>query len=171
MHSVLRYLFLLPLAIHTAWVAATWQRLPLEFGGGFTDTTTLPVFVIQWLCVTLGANLAFIAIHWRLPSGGKHLLSVPKRDWWLADPERRMQLVANLRGLVEVSLFCTNLFFLAVYQFIYQSNVPAPILFVPEKILLIAFTVLPISGNLVYIAVVFRRLVKTPDAALTTPGD
>jgi len=61
-------------------------------------------------------------------------------------------MIDRLRGVCEIILLLINVFFLAVYQNIYQTNVPAPVISVSPKILIPAFMVLPL------VAIVFAFL-------------
>jgi len=162
--ALLRYLFLVPLAVHLGWLAATWQALPSQMGGAICSPALRVDFLLEWLALTLLANAAFLGLYAWLPKGPARLLSVPNRERWLQTPAGKAQLVAQLRGLIEVSLFCLNLLFLAMYQFIYQGNMPRPHIAFPLPVLYLLFMVAPLAGNIAYIWYVARHLKQGPQA-------
>jgi hypothetical protein len=142
-----RVLWLAPFAIHLAYLLATWRELPEAFGARpwSADTgTSTRLFLVEWLAVVCLANTALLAVHLRLPRFGDRLLSVPRKEFWLGSPEHRAELVERLRGFLETALLLLNVFFLAVYQSIYQSNAARPRVSVPPDVLTVGFMAVPL---------------------------
>jgi hypothetical protein len=153
-------LWIVPFAAHVGYVLATFDQLPGHLGedGGTGGATAL--FIVEWFAVLGAANLAFTALHLRLPRLRDGMLSVPGRDWWLADPERRAELVDRLRAVCEVALLMLNVFFLAVYQSIYQTNTPLPILALPPPVLIAGFMLAPLLAVVAHLAWTLRTLAR-----------
>jgi hypothetical protein len=153
-----RVLWLVPFAVHLAYLLATSRELPAAFGArpwAADAGVSMRLFLVEWLTIVAVANAALAAVHIRLPRFGDRLLSVPQKELWLSSPALRGQLVERLRGFLETALLLLNVFFLAVYQRIYQSNVAAPTASLPEELLVVGFMVVP----LFLIVLAFVRLV------------
>ena len=158
MKHLSRALWLVPLIAHVAYLLATSRALPEAFGAkpwSSDDGASSRLFLVEWLSVVGLANAALLAVHVRLPRLGDRLLAVPRKDYWLGSEAHRAELVERLRGFVETALLLLNVFFLAVYQSIYQSNAARPSVFVPRDVLVVGFMAVP----LLLVALAFARLV------------
>jgi hypothetical protein len=153
-----RVLWLAPFAVHLAYLLATSRELPEAFGARPWSSdagASTSLFLVEWLAIVGLANAALIAVHIRLPRFGDRMLSVPRKELWLGSAARRSELVERLRGFLETALLLLNVFFLAVYQSIYQSNTTRPALSVPRDALVIGFMAVP----LFLVLLAFVRLV------------
>lgn len=157
MKHLSRVIWLAPLIVHLAYLLATSRELPEAFGArpwSADAGTSTRIFLVEWLAIVGLANAALLAVHIRLPRFGDGLLSVPRKDYWLGSEARRAELVERLRGFVETALVLLNIFFLAVYQRIYQANVARPALSVPADPLVVGFMAVPV----LLVALAFARL-------------
>jgi hypothetical protein len=155
---VSRTLWVAPFLVHLAYVLATLRGLPDAIGArpwAQDPGTSAGTLLVEWLTIVGLANLALLAVHLRLPRASDRLLSVPGKAVWLSSEERRAELVERLRGFLETALVLLNVFFLAVYQGIYQSAVPHPVLTVPFAALAFGFMGVPLA----LIAAAFVKLV------------
>jgi len=153
-----RAIWLVPMIAHVAYLLATSRGLPEAFGAKPWSSdagTSTHLFLVEWLAVVGLANAALLAVHVRLPRFGDRFLSVPRKDYWLGSEARRAELVERLRGFVETALLLLNVFFLAIYQSIYQSNAARPAVSVPQEVLVVGFIAVP----LLLVALAFARLV------------
>ncbi len=160
MHRLGSALWILPFAAHVGYILATFDHLPGQLGGDEEAGTATWAFIVEWFAVLGAANLAFAVLHLRLPRLGDRMLAVPGRNWWLADGERRTGLVDRLRGVCEVALLMLNVFFLAVYQSIYQTNAALPILSLPPWVLIGGFMIVPLFVIAAYFAWTLRSLAR-----------
>jgi len=145
-------LWIVPFAAQVGYVLATFDQLPVRLGGDGEAGTATTTFIVEWFAIVGAANLAFTALHLRLPRLGDRMLAVPGRDWWLAEPGRRVELIDRLRAVCEVALLMLNVFFLAVYQSIYQTNATLPILALPTLVLIAGFMLAPLLAVVVHFA-------------------
>jgi len=145
MPSLSRFVWLLPLAIHIGYLFSTFSYMPMFIGRTY-DNFGIPVssFYIAWLSIIFLANFVFVFLHFRLPFFKNKMFAIPKRDFWLETQKNKEELIRRLRGIIEVSLFGLNIFFLAIYQSIYQANVLDAVVIFPKLILLLGFMVVPI---------------------------
>lgn len=139
-----RVLWLVPLSVHIGYISATYWHLPQYFGSDSGESTNRTILMIEWFAIIGMANLIFSFIHVRLPRFSDRMLAVPGKAYWLATEERRIELVERLKGVCESALFNLNIFFLAVYQSIYQSNVMRPTMFIPPSVLVLFFMAVPL---------------------------
>ncbi|MDD5306974.1 MAG: hypothetical protein PHU25_06585 [Deltaproteobacteria bacterium] len=154
-----RLLWLIPLAVHTGYLLAVRSTLPAFLGAGPGERgTSTAIFMAEWILVIVLSNAAFVFIHARLPRFRDSMLAVPGRRHWLSTPERRAELVEKLRGLCETALFFLNVFYLAVFQSIYQMNAPKPLVTFPRPVLFSFFIALPALAMLASVLVTMRRL-------------
>jgi len=161
-----RVLWLFPFAVQIGYLLATFDELPPEIGAApGAAGTDVYVFVIEWFAIIGLANLAFATLHIRLPKLSDRMLSVPGKEYWLATPERRAELVDRIRGICEAALLLINVFFLAVYQKIYETNVPAPVITILPLILVPFFMVLPLMVIVVVIVWALRSMAAEARAA------
>jgi len=152
-------LWIVPVAAQVGYILATYDELPPAVGAGpGTEGTALVLFIVEWFAIVGLGNVAFALIHVRLPALRDSALRVPGRDFWLSTPERRGELVDRLRGICEIILLLLNVFFLAVYQDIYQTNVPDPVISFSPRVLVPVFMVLPLVSIVVAFLVVMRGL-------------
>jgi hypothetical protein len=156
-----RILWLIPFAAQIGYLLATSDDLPRLVGGSPGDPgTRLSLFVAEWFAVIGLANAAFVFVHLRLPTFSDRMLSVPGKEHWLSTPQTRAVLVERLRGVCESALLMLNVFFLAVYQSIYQTNASRPVITVPEKILIPCFMALPVAVILASVLLAMRSLAR-----------
>jgi hypothetical protein len=145
LRNIGKILWLLPVAAHIGYILATHDKLPDMIGAGDGEGgTDIYVFIVQWFALVGFANLAFAFIHVRLPRFSDKMLSVPNKNYWLANTERRARLVERIREQIEATLLMMNIFFLAVYQNIYQTNVQEPVIQIRPMILVPFFMILPL---------------------------
>jgi hypothetical protein len=145
-----------PLAVHIGYVLATYSHLPPMIGR--VSGTQTELFLGTWLGIVTLANGAFVFLLVRLPHFGSRMLKVPGQRYWLATGERKDELVSRLRGICEIALFGLNVFFIAVYQAIYQGNTLHPYLFIPFSVLVFFFMGLPLFSTVVYMVIAIRGL-------------
>jgi hypothetical protein len=153
-----RVIWLVPVMVHLAYLLATSRAFPEAFGAkpwSSDPGTSTRIFLVEWLSIVGLANAALLAVHIRLPRFGNRLLSVPRKDHWLGSDTRRAELVERLRGLIETALVLLNVFFLAVYQSVYQANAAKPAVSIPADVLVVGFMAVPI----LLIGIAFVRLV------------
>jgi hypothetical protein len=153
-----RILWFAPLAVHIAYLLATSRGLPEALGArAWADDPGVSsrVLLTEWLTILGLANGALLVLHVRLPRCSDKLLSVPGKAHWLSSPEHRAELIERLRGFLETALVLLNVFFLAVYQSIYQVAAPQPVLTMRFEILAVGFMGVP----LFLIALSFGKLV------------
>jgi uncharacterized membrane protein len=163
-------LWLVPLVIHVAYLATTAQRLPASVGAGIeTPGTPRQIFVASWALSLILSNAALIWIALRLDSFRDHLLSVPRKDYWLGTARRRRQAVSRIMSIVETALFSLNVFFLSIYQLIYQTNVATPLVSFPRIVLIVGFTATPLF--LFFITLVSSLLRFQREAAPVQAGE
>ena len=154
-----RVLFIVPLAVHIGYFAATFDELARTVGRtGNEAGTPRGDFAIFWI-LTIGlANLAFTALHLRLPRMKESTLKVPGQEYWLSTPERRADLVSRLRGIFEAALLGLNIFFFAVYQSIYQANAHAPAVRFELPTLITFFMIAPLLMVVVAAVLITRGI-------------
>ncbi|MCK9460929.1 MAG: hypothetical protein M0R80_14925 [Proteobacteria bacterium] len=153
-----RVAWLVPLIAHLAYVLATSPALPEAFGAkpwSADAGVSSRAFLVEWLAIVGLANVALLFVHVRLPRFGDRTLAVPRKDYWLGSPARRAELVERLRGFLETALLLLNVFFLAIYQNVYQSNAARPAVSVPSTPLVVGFMGVP----LLLVALAFAKLV------------
>lgn len=159
-------LWIFPAAVQIGYFLATYDELPPEIGAGPSGGgTEMNIFVVEWFAIIGLANAAFALLHVRLPHLGDRMLAVPGKEYWLATPERRALLVDRIRGICEASLLLLNVFFLAVYQRIYETNVATPVLKVPPLVLVPFFMALPVVAIVVVVVAALRSLAAEARAA------
>jgi hypothetical protein len=164
-----RVLWLAPVIVHLAYLLATSRDLPEAFGAKPWSSdagTSTRIFLVQWLAIVGLANAALLAVHIRLPRFGDRLLSVPRKDYWLGSGAHRAELVERLRGFLETALLLLNVFFLAIYQSVYQSNAARPTVSVPSDALVVGFMGVPL---LLVVAAFLRLLVGLRASARNAP--
>lgn len=147
-----RYLWVVPLVTHLAYALATIPTLPVSIGPVRSFAGNVPAFIVQWVGTLLFANGALLFTTIWMPRFNDKLLSVPNKAYWFADAERRSELVERLRGIVDTSLFLFNVFFLGIYQWIYQTNVLEPVLRIPRNVLWVGFIAIPIATMFISLA-------------------
>ncbi|MCP4199659.1 MAG: hypothetical protein GY762_21145 [Proteobacteria bacterium] len=145
-----------PFALHVGYILATAAHLPTTIGG--SPGTQTGYFLGTWLTLVALANSAFIFLLIRLPYFGSAMLKVPGQHYWLATRERRDELISRLRGICEVALFSLNIFFIAVYQAVYQHNTVHPYLAIPFPVLVFFFMGVPLFFTVVYMIMAIRGL-------------
>lgn len=154
-----RVLFIIPLSVHVGYWAATVSGLPAAIGRTAADMgTPKDRFVLLWGLTIAAANLTFIALYLALPRMGDPMLKVPGAAHWLSNAKRRSELIERLRGIFEAALLGLNIFFLAVYQMIYQANALLPVTTFPPATLITFFMVAPLLLVLVVGVLVTRGL-------------
>ncbi len=122
--------------------------------------TPLVQFYFAWFAIIAAANIAFVLLYMFLPKFKDASLKVPGQAYWLATKERREELVDRLRGIMEYALLGLNVFFLAVYQMIYQTNAFKPAMTVPMHTLVFFFMVAPMIMVVAAMLLTVRGLAK-----------
>jgi hypothetical protein len=158
MQRISGFLWLVPLSVHMGYILATYSHLPEALGSSSEVETSTIYFLLGWFAVLGAANISLYFIQLRLPYFGDKMLSVPGRDYWLSTPELRNELVEKLRGICETSLLCLNVFFLAVYQGIYQFNAINPSITFPVFPLVVFFMFGPLLLTAGYMIVATFRM-------------
>ena len=87
-------------------------------------------------------------------------MSVPNKDFWLRDESTRSLLEQKLQGVLDTLLILINIFFLGIYQLIYQGNVAIAVLKLPLPVLLGAFIAMPMIFTFVQILGLYWTLKK-----------
>jgi hypothetical protein len=131
-------------------------------------------FAAQWLGIVTTANLCLVLLHLFLPKLPQRLLQVPGHQHWLACDATRKELLSRIRFALEASLLGLNVFLLAVYQLIYESAVPRPLLYFSPEVLVWLFMVLPVTMALAAAGLTIQGLArdaKNATAAPTTTTD
>jgi hypothetical protein len=171
MRTLTRLLWLVPLAAHTGYLLAVRDTLPAFLGAGPDEPgASTATFLAEWILVIALSNAAFAFIHVRLPRFRDSMLSVPGRQHWLASPERRAELVERLRGLCETTLLFLNVFYLGVFQSIYQMNSLRPLVSFERPVLFAFFIALPALAMLASVLVTMRRLAAAARRGVVTPS-
>lgn len=154
-------LWLIPFFAHLGYGLATFDHLPVKIGTNLNDPGTWRwVFGLEWGATLLISNGLMLFIYIRMPHLKDHWLAVPGRAHWLQDSEHRSDLIERLRGIVEISLLGLNVFFIAVYQYIYQANTASPILSIRLEVLFFFFLALPLLAMLMAIALSIRAIAR-----------
>ncbi len=154
-----KVLWLVPLVSHIAYILATYGHLPTEIGqdpgnAGISQKT----FFLGWCSIISAANIVFVFIHIRLPHFSDRVLNVPGQAFWLANENRKRELIERLQGICETALLGLNVFFLSIYQSIYQTNVYRPVITIPLSQLLFFFMVLPLLVVAISMLITIRGL-------------
>ena len=153
-------LWILPLVIHIAYLTATLPYLPDTIGSVNSFTANHSSFVFQWMGTIIFANVSLFFLDIRLHTFSDKILSVPSKDYWLKDSAHKKMLITKLKELIETILFLINIFFLAIYQLIYQSNVTTTVFKLPGVILFYAFIILPLTTIIITLASTVIKLYK-----------
>ncbi len=158
MTMISRTIWLVPFFAHIAYVAATYPDLSVHFDARGASSPVL--LLIEWFALLGAMNLAFGVLHIRLPKLSDKMLSVPGRDYWLATLSRKKDLVDRLRGVCEAALMLLNVFFLGVYQYIYQHGADRPVLELPDAYLTAGFIASPILLLAAWTFIATRQIAK-----------
>ena len=159
-------IWLVPLALHAGYFLATvFHFSPLLRVAEQSHEIARWQFAVGWCAVIGAANLAFLVLIYWLPRMRDSMLQVPGRDYWLSTSELRIELVSRLRGVCSSALFGLNIFFLAVYQMIYQSHVSRPFLVMSQVYLIIFFMIIPLFVSLFSMVLTLRSLAADVSAA------
>ena len=163
MRFLIRLLVFVPLSVHVAYATATIRHLPVRLGQtpDSIGTDRLNALIL-WFCLIGLCNLAFIFLHVRMPKFKDAALTLPGMKAVPSDPEARADLVSRLRAVAETALFSLNLFFLAIYQAVYQANTPHPTLQFPRAVLFVGFMVVPLFVVIVHVGLTVHRLGNPP---------
>ena len=142
LHQIIAFI---PLSIHGAYAAATASHLPANLGRTVNTTgTPTDISLLFWILSVGACNLAFVLLYLRMPRFKDTALTLPGLPKKPLTPERRAELVQRLRGVARTAILGLNLFFLAVYQAVYQANVGRPIVRFPVTVLFVGFMVVPL---------------------------
>ena len=161
MRHVSAVLWLVPFAVHVGYILATSAHLPSMVG--VTDDepgTSARLFLSVWFAIICAANISFVIVRNRLPHFSEGMLAIPGQKHWLSTPENKHELIDRLRGVCEASLLGLNVFFLAVYQSIYQANVSRPFLTMSTSVLIFFFMALPLLVTVISMLITLRGLAK-----------
>jgi len=161
MNALSRFLFIVPLAVHLGWFAATAPRLPALLGTApGAPGSSATVFLAGWLALLFLSTAAFLGLRQALPRLSDRWLAVPRRERWLASDEGRAEVRARLAGMVDVALLFTQIVFVGVYQIIYQTNVARPLVSVSEDVLLSFFVLAPLVLVTVFLLLLLRGFAR-----------
>ena len=152
-------IWFIPLAMHGGYFLATLPHFTAvlkvaEHASGIARWQ----FAAGWCAVVGAANLAFLVLMIWLPKMRDTMLQVPGSRYWLSGVEPRRELISRLRGICAAALFGLNIFFLAVYQMIYQSHVARPYLKMSSATLVIFFMIIPLLVSLISMVLTLRSL-------------
>ena len=140
-----RLIAFIPLLVHAAFAAAVAEHLPGRLGmtvdAPGMDTTEC---LVGWALLVGLCNLSFILLYLKMPSFKDKTLALPGLPRNGLGPEIREELVRRLRGVAETALLGMNVFFLAVFQAVYQANVAHPLIRFPAPVLLVGFMLVPL---------------------------
>ncbi len=171
MSFISRTIWLFPFALHVGYAAAVFDQFPEIVGRSAKSDGTLAVrFYLLWFLVAAAANLAFCLLKGKLPKLNDKMLSVPASKVWLATPENREILFERLGAIVETALFGLNIFFLAVFQAIYQANVIRPVVALPLPVLLVGFMLAPLLMVGIHFTFVVHGLARRKGAQHPSDG-
>lgn len=152
-------IWIVPLAVHVGYFWATVFHMPpflqVAADGGGTFRAT---FIIGWCAVIGAANSAFGLLIVLLPRLKDSMLQVPGKAYWLSSAKLKRELVTRLRSVCTAALFGLNIFFLAVYQSIYQSHLDTPYLRMSVPRLVVFFMVVPLLVSVISIGFTVRSL-------------
>ena len=139
-----RLIAFIPLSVHAAFAAAVAEHLPARLGmtvdAPGIDTNEC---LIGWALLVGLCNLSFVLLYLKMPTFKDKSLSLPGLPRSLG-PEMREELVRRLRGVAETALLGMNVFFLAVFQAVYQANAAHPLIRFPVPVLLVGFMLVPL---------------------------
>lgn len=146
--------------MHAGYFAATCRYIPNRVGPDPGAAVSRLVFSFEWLAIVLFSNLLLFVFWKRMPHLSDKTLSVPNREYWLTNPEHRNDLIARLQNLIETILVLINIFFLGIYQWVYQSNVLTPVIRLPIMLLIAGFITFPLTLIAVYMVSLMKALKK-----------
>jgi hypothetical protein len=156
--KLLRFLWVFPFTIHLAYIAATCQYFPDRIGSDVGHGTSPTFFFGEWLAIVVLSNIAMVVLWVWMPRFNDRILSVPRKEYWLANPERRQTLVLMLQGFMETVMVLLNIFFLGVFQWVYQSNVGMPVVRLPAPAIAVGFISVPLILVVVFMIGLMRNL-------------
>jgi hypothetical protein len=154
-----RVLWMLPFAVHLGFGAAVFNHFPMHVGrtierGG----TPLVHFYALWFSTVAAADMVFVLLSLRMPHLKDRMFSVPSKAYWLSTPETRRELFSRLRGIIDAALLGLNVFFLAVFQAIYQANTVNPAISLNLPVLIVGFMIVPLLLLTAYLVAVILGL-------------
>lgn len=158
MAIIYRYLWLFPLIVHGAYFAANYSFLPQRIGEPPETVISRTVFALEWIAIVSLSNVVLWGIWYRMPRFSNKVLSVPNREYWLKTDENRTALIERLQNLLESILVLVNVFFLGIFQWIYQSNVSSPVMHLPRIVLIGGFLTLPLLMILFFMLSFIKKL-------------
>ena len=146
-----KILWIVPFAVHIGFAVSVVDQFPENVGRTpSSDGVPLMYFYCFFFASVIIANGLFSYLYVKMPTFKDRMFSVPQRAFWLSDDQHRKQLVSKLRGIIEVSLLGLNVFFLAVFQSIYQANVVYRTIALNPVVLLVGFMLAPLLLVVVY---------------------
>ena len=156
--TFLRFLWILPFTVHAAYFTATVRFFPEKVGPSQGAAVSRAVFSTEWLVIVIISNVLLL-VFWRLmPRLNDRMLGVPNREYWLKNSENRTELIQTLQNLLETILVLINIFFLGIYQWVYQSNVLTPVIRLPLMLLIAGFITFPLALIAVYMTGLIKNL-------------
>lgn len=159
----------LPLAVHIAFAAATARDLPARLGRTVDDPgMNTQICLAAWIVLVGACNIAFTFLDLRMPKFKDAALRLTGRSRQSLTQEARTELISRLQAVAETALLCLNIFFLAVYQAVYQANTPYPILQFPMTVLFVGFMLVPLLLLVLYIAIAVHR---TTESSPSSPSE
>ncbi len=171
MRHVSAIVWVIPFAVHVGYILATSAHLPSTVGVTADDPgTSARLFLSMWFAIICAANIAFVIVRNRLPHFSDGMLTVPGQKYWLSTPENKYELIDRLRGICEANLLGLNVFFLAIYQSIYQANVTRPFLTMSTLVLVFFFMALPLLVAVISMLITLRGLAADARKETASPG-
>ncbi len=161
--KLLRYLWVFPFAVHMGYIAATCQYFPARVGSEVGHAISPTFFFGEWLAIVVLSNIAMVALRVLMPRFNDRILSVPRKEYWLANPERRQTLILMLQGFMETVMVLLNIFFLGIFQWVYQSNVGMPVVRLPVMVIVPGFISVPLILVMFFMIGLMRTLKKAED--------
>jgi hypothetical protein len=131
-NTALRFLFAGIVIASTLFVFVTSVQLPdpvasqFDMGGKATNHMSRDAFQAFMTGMTLAVPLLLLVFQVWLPRVATRLVSIPKRDYWLATPERRAQMLDYLERHTLISGIAPPLFFAAMQWAIIEANARVP---------------------------------------------
>lgn len=131
-NTPLRFLFAAIVVASTLFVYFTSMQLPdpvasqFDLGGKATNHMSRDVYQAFMTGMTLAVPLLLVVFQVWLPRVATRFVSIPKRGYWLATPERRTQMLDYLERHALISGIAPPLFFAAMQWAIIEANARVP---------------------------------------------
>jgi hypothetical protein len=130
--SALRLLFAVTVMAATAYVYITSASLPdplashFAFDGHANNRTSRDAYQALMTGMTLLIPLIVVVFQVWLPRVFTRLINIPRRDYWLATPERRAHMLDYLERHALITGLVPPLFFAGMQRLIIDANARVP---------------------------------------------